>query len=294
MYKKTVFKHKSLPYLLLLPQLLVVVLFFFLPAGQSIWSSFFKTDTFGSHSIFVGFENYKALLSDPSYYRSLFITLGFSLSVTAIAMSAALILALMADRVLRARIFYRTFLIIPYAIAPAVVGTLMNFIFSPAVGLMSFFLRDTLGFNWNPSLNATHALILVVLSASWVQTSYNFLFYLGGLQAIPTSVIEAAAIDGAGPWRRIKDLIIPLLAPTSFFLLSMNLIYAFFEAFPIIDVTTQGGPGGATNILVYRVYKTAFQENNYGSSGAQSVILMLIIIFLTFLQFKYIEKKVHY
>ncbi|QRN41494.1 MAG: ABC transporter permease subunit [Neisseriaceae bacterium] len=294
MQEKNVFNHKILPYLLIIPQLIIVLVFFFLPAGQSIWSSFFVTDNFGRNPSFVGLANYAALFLDEAYYQSIVVTVVFSTLVTLIGLGIALLLALMADNVLKGKLFYRTFLIIPYAIAPAVVGALMNFIFSPSVGILAFMLRDYFGIPWNPLLNSTHALALATISAVWIQVSYNFLFFLAGLQSIPQSVIEASAIDGAGPWRRFKDIIIPLLAPTTFFLFIMNIIYAFFETFPIIDMTTQGGPGNMTNILVYRVYKVAFQENNYGSSGAQSVILMLIIITLTFIQFKYIEKKIHY
>jgi len=294
MRDKPSFNYKLLPYFLILPQLLIVAVFFFLPAIQSIWSSFFVSDNFGLHFKFVGLRNYIQLFSDPSYYHSIWVSVVFSFLVTIIGVGCALLLALMAMQVLRGRLMYRTFLIIPYAIAPAVVGVLMNFIFSPSVGILAFFLRNKLGIYWNPLLNSTHALILVIFSAIWIQLSYNFVFFLAGLQSIPDSVIEASAIDGAGPWQRFKDIIFPLLAPTTFFLLVMNIIYAFFETFPIIDMTTYGGPGNATNILVYRVYKTAFQENNYGSSGAQSVILMLVIGILTAVQFKYIEKKIHY
>ncbi|MFH4354459.1 MAG: ABC transporter permease subunit [Neisseriaceae bacterium] len=294
MRQKPEFQHRFLPYLLLLPQLAVILVFFFWPALQSIYSSFFVSDNFGQYARWVGLENYIGLFLDPAYYRSMGITLIFSVLVTATGLSLALVLALMAARVTKGRLFYRTFLIVPYAIAPAVIGTLMNFIFSPSVGIVAFFLKNKLGIDWNPLLNPIDALVLVTFAAVWVQISYNFVFFLAGLQSIPESIIEASAIDGAGPWRRFKDIILPLLAPTTFFLLVMNVIYAFFETFPIIDVTTQGGPGNATNTLVYKVYKTAFQENNYGSSGAQSVILMLIIAVLTIVQFKYIEKKVHY
>lgn len=293
MSRQVTFKQPFLPYLLLLPQLVITAVFFFWPAGQSIYSSFFREKAFGGSKSFVGLDNYAALFADSSYYEAISVTAVFAIGVTVIGMGLSLLLAVMADRVMRGTTIYRTVLIIPYAVAPAVIGTLFAFLLSPSVGIISVWLHQ-LGIHWNPRLDASDAMILVILTAVWNQISYNFLFFVAGLQSIPQSLIEAAAIDGAGAWRRFKDVVLPLLAPTTFFLFIINVVYAFFETFAIIDVTTKGGPGVATTTLVYKVYKTAFQSYDYGSSGAQSVILMGFIILLTALQFKFIEKKIHY
>ncbi|MDO5768965.1 MAG: sn-glycerol-3-phosphate ABC transporter permease UgpA [Psychrobacter sp.] len=293
MSRQVTFKQPFLPYLLLLPQLVITAVFFFWPAGQSIYSSFFREKAFGGSKNFVGLENYTALFADSSYYEAIGVTAVFAVGVTVVGMGLSLLLAVMADRVMRGTTIYRTVLIIPYAVAPAVIGTLFAFLLSPSVGIISVWLHQ-LGIHWNPRLDASDAMILVILTAVWNQISYNFLFFVAGLQSIPQSLIEAAAIDGAGAWRRFKDVVLPLLAPTTFFLFIINVVYAFFETFAIIDVTTKGGPGVATTTLVYKVYKTAFQSYDYGSSGAQSVILMGFIIVLTALQFKFIEKKIHY
>ena len=293
MSRQVTFKQPFLPYLLLLPQLAITAVFFFWPAGQSIYSSFFREKAFGGSKNFVGLENYAALFADSSYYEAISVTAVFAVGVTVIGMGLSLLLAVMADRVMRGTTIYRTVLIIPYAVAPAVIGTLFALLLSPSVGIISVWLHQ-LGIHCNPRLDASDAMILVILTAVWNQISYNFLFFVAGLQSIPQSLIEAAAIDGAGAWRRFKDVVLPLLAPTTFFLFIINVVYAFFETFAIIDVTTKGGPGVATTTLVYKVYKTAFQSYDYGSSGAQSVILMGFIIVLTALQFKFIEKKIHY
>ena len=293
MSRQVTFDHPVLPYFLLLPQLLITAVFFFWPAGQSIYSSFFREKAFGGSPSFVGLENYASLFADSNYYEAIGVTAVFAVGVTVIGMGLSLLLAVMADRVIRGTTFYRTVLIIPYAVAPAVIGTLFAFLLSPSVGVISVWLHQ-LGIDWNPRLDASDAMILVIIAAVWNQISYNFLFFVAGLQSVPPSLIEAAAIDGAGAWRRFKDVIFPLLAPTTFFLLIINVVYAFFETFAIIDVTTQGGPGVGTTTLVYKVYKTAFQSYDYGSSGAQSVILMGVIIVLTVVQFKFIEKQIHY
>lgn len=293
MSAKVTFNHKILPYLLLAPQLAITLVFFFLPAGQSIWSSFYRETAFGGNRIFVGLDNYTRLFQQAAYYQSVWATLVFAVAVTVAGLVLSLILAVMADRVIKGAGIYKTFLIIPYAIAPALIGTLAKFLLSPSIGIIAVYLQH-IGIDWNPYLNSTDAMILVITTAVWNQISYNFLFFLAGLQSIPDSVIEAAAIDGAGPVRRLRDMVLPLLAPTTFFLFIINVIYAFFETFAIIDVTTQGGPGTATTTLVYGVYKSAFLAYDYGASGAQSVILMAFIIILTLFQFKYIEKKIHY
>ena len=293
MEKRVFFKHKAFPYLLLAPQLLVTLVFFFWPAGQAVWQSFFIESAFGGDSQFVRFENYLALFNEPEYYQSFWITLIFSSLVATIGLTIALVLAVMANRVVKFAATYKTLIIWPYAVAPAVVGVLWVFMFSPAIGTLAVYLTR-LGISWNPHLNAADAIALVLMAAIWKQISYNFLFFLAALQAIPRSLIEAAAIDGAGPWKRFWSIVFPLLSPTTFFLLVINMVYAFFDTFAIIDVTTQGGPGSSTNILVYNVYKTAFRSFDYGSSGAQSVILLIIVIFLTVIQFRYIERKINY
>lgn len=292
MHTKVTFDHKLLPYLLLLPQLTITLIFFFWPAGESIYASFFREDAFGGKHIFVGMDNYTGLWNSD-YFQSITVTAVFAVSVTAIGLILALLLACMANRVLRGRMWYRTLLIIPYAIAPSLIGVLARYLFSPSIGIIARYMQD-MGINWNPYLNGTDALVLVIGAAIWSHISYNFLFFLAGLQAIPQSLIEATAIDGAGPWQRFKDIVFPLLAPTTFFLFIVNMIYAFFETFALIDVITQGGPGVSTTTMVYSVYQAAFQNYDYGASGAQSVILMAVIIVLTLFQFKYLEKKIHY
>lgn len=293
MEKRVVFNHKLLPYLLLAPQLLITVIFFFLPAGQAIWQSFFIESAFGGDQQFVGLDNYTALFNNSYYFDSFKVTFAFSIAVAVTGLSVSLLLAVMADRVIKGAMLYKTMLIWPYAVAPAVVGVLWAFLFSPAVGTLAVYLTQ-MGLDWNPRLDSTDAMALVVMAAVWKQISYNFLFFLAGLQSIPKSLIEAAAIDGASPARRFWTIIFPLLSPTTFFLLVINMVYAFFETFAIIDTTTQGGPGSSTNILVYNVYKTAFKSFDYGSSGAQSVILMFIVILLTVIQFRYVDRKVQY
>src|SRR5699024_35772 len=276
MDKRVVFRHKTLPYLLLAPQVLVTLVFFFLPAGQAMWQAFRMEDPFGLSSQFVGLDNFRELFSSSHYTDSFRVTAWFSVLVALSGLSIALLLATLADRVVRGSRLYRTLLIWPYAVATAVSGVLWLFLFSPSVGIIAVFLSD-LGLGWNPRLNARDAMTLVVLASVWKQISYNFLFFLAGLQAIPRSLIEAAAIDGAGPFRRFWTIVFPLLSPTTFFLLVVNIIYAFFETFAIIDIVTQGGPGNSTAILVYKVYNAGFKGLDIGSSAAQSVILMLVV-----------------
>ncbi|ACA16140.1 binding-protein-dependent transport systems inner membrane component [Methylobacterium sp. 4-46] len=282
-----------LPLLLLLPQLLTVALFFYWPAVQAVGQSFLAQDAFGLASEFVGFDNYRALFADPAYYGALGVTAVFSAAVAGLSLGLALLLAVMADRELAGAGLYRTLLIWPYAVAPAVAGVLFGFLFQPSLGIVARGLRD-LGVAWNPLLDGTHALILVVMAAAWKQISYNFLFFLAGLQAIPRSVIEAAAIDGAGPARRFWTIVFPLLSPTTFFLLVVNVVYAFCETFGTIDVLTHGGPGRATQTLVYKVYQDGRTGSDLGASAAQSVVLMIIVIALTAVQFRTVERKVAY
>lgn len=293
MEKRVVFNHKTLPYLLLAPQLAVTLVFFFLPAAQALWQSFHLEDPFGLRSTFVGLSNFQELFSRDDYLESFNVTAKFSLLVSVLGLGISLLLAVMANRVIRGATIYKTLLIWPYAVATAVTGVLWLFMFSPSVGVFAVFLFE-LGFKWNPRLDAGDAMLLVVMASVWKQISYNFLFFLAGLQAIPRSLLEAAAIDGAGPLRRFWTIVFPLLSPTTFFLLVVNIIYAFFDTFAIVDIITQGGPGESTSILVYKVYTSAFRGLDLGSSAAQSVVLMTIVIALTVIQFRYIDRKVNY
>ncbi|MET0963574.1 MAG: sn-glycerol-3-phosphate ABC transporter permease UgpA [Noviherbaspirillum sp.] len=293
MEKRARYKSAWLPYALVAPQILVSILFFFWPAVQALYQSLLLQDAFGSSVQFVWFENFIALWNDPTYLESFKTTAIFSVSVAVLGMTISLILAVFADRVVRGSAVYRTFLIWPYAVAPVVVGVLWMFLLSPTLGIISHALRP-LGIEWNHTLNGNHAMILIVIAAVWKQISYNFLFFLAGLQSIPKSLIEAAAIDGAGPVRRFFSIVFPLLSPTSFFLLVINIVYAFFDTFGIIEATTSGGPGKDTEILVFKVFSDGFKGGDLGGSAAQSVVLMFIVITLTVVQFRYVEKKVNY
>lgn len=291
--QKVTFPNKILPYLLLAPQIILTVIFFFWPASQAIYQSFMREDAFGLKSTFVGLTNFTNVLADPNYLHSVQVTIVFNLLTAFVAMGAALLLATAADRVIRGKTFYRTLLIWPYAVAPAVAGMLWLFMFNPAMGTLAYMLRSA-GFAWDPLLNGNQAMAMIVGAAAWKQISYNFLFFVAGLQAIPKSLIEAAAIDGARGARRFWSIVFPLLAPTTFFLLVVNTVYAFFDTFGIIHAVTGGGPAKATETLVYKVYNDGFVNLNLGSSSAQSVILMIIVIALTAFQFRFIEKRVHY
>ena len=293
MEKRVVFRSAWLPYALVAPQIAITILFFFWPALQAGWYAFQLQDAFGERTQFVGFANFAALLSDSNYLHSFRVTAVFSALVAASGLTIALILAAAADRVIRGALAYRTLLIWPYAVAPAVAGVLWLFLFAPSIGIITFALRSV-GVHWDWVLQGGQAMLLVVVAAAWKQISYNFLFFLAGLQSIPRSLIEAAAIDGAGPARRFWTIVFPLLSPTTFFLLVVNIVYAFFDTFGVIDATTQGGPAGATQILVYKVYYDGVKAADLGGSSAQSVILMLIVIALTVVQFRYIERKVQY
>jgi sn-glycerol 3-phosphate transport system permease protein len=291
--KKVYFKGIALPYLLLLPQIIVTGLFFFWPAAQAVRQSFLREDAFGLSSQFVGFENFTDVLSDPTWLDSALRTLLFSSSVAVLALGAALFLAVQADKHIRGADTYKTLLIWPYAVAPAIAAVLWLFMFHPNIGIFGRML-NALGVPWDYKLNGDQAMLLIILAAAWKQVSYNFIFFLAGLQSIPKSVLEAAAIDGAGPMRRFWTVVFPLLSPTAFFLLVVNLVYAFFDTFGIIHSLTQGGPGKATETLIYRVYTDGVMNLNFGSSAAQSVILMILVIVLTMVQFRYVERKVHY
>ncbi|MFX0540871.1 sn-glycerol-3-phosphate ABC transporter permease UgpA [Roseovarius sp. S4756] len=293
MEKRVTFKGILLPLLLVLPQIAVTAVFFFYPAGQAIWQSLFIPDPFGLSMRYVGLGNFEYLLGNP-YYRASFVTTAvFSILVTVVSMGVALYLAVLADRLIKGSGVYRTLLIWPYAVAPAVAGVLWLFMFNTRVGVVTWYL-GMLGYDWNHVLNGDEAMGLVVVASSWGRISYNFLFFLAGLQAIPRSVIEAAAIDGAHFWTRFRTIVFPLLSPTTFFLLVVNIVYAFFETFGVIHTITSGGPQQATTILVYKVYSDGFVGQDLGSSAAQSVILLLIVGLLTIVQFKFIERRVHY
>jgi len=291
--KRVTFRHRWLPYLLIAPQIIITLIFFIWPASQALFQSVQRQDAFGLRTEFVGLDNFLRLFNDPLYYQSFWTTIVYSFSVATLSMLTALLLAVMADRVIRSATAFRTFLIWPYAIAPAVAGVLWWFLFNPTIGIVAYGL-DILGYDWNQYLDGGDAMTLIVIAAAWRQVSYNFLFFLAGLQAIPKSLTEAAAIDGAGPVKRFWSIQLPLLSPTVFFLIVVNVVYAFFETFGVVHATTSGGPGNATNILVYKVWRDAFEGLNLGSSAAQSVILMVIVIALTAIQFRYIERRVEY
>lgn len=293
MEKRVVFQNRWLPYLLVAPQLAITLIFFFLPAGQAIYQSVLMQDPFGLSTEFVGLQNFETLLSDPNYVSSFKITMVFSALVAFLGLAISLLLAVCADRVLRGASAYKTFLIVPYAVAPAVAGVLWMFIFNPTLGVLSYVMR-MFGIDWNYLVDPDQALTLLVIAAVWKQVSYNFIFFLAGLQAIPKSLLEAAAMDGAGPFRRFWTVVFPLLSPTTFFLLVMNIVYAFFDTFAIVDATTMGGPGQDTNILVYKVFVDGFRNMDFGGSAAQSVILMVMVIILTVIQFRFIERRVNY
>lgn len=293
MRRRVVFKQKLLPYLLLAPQVAITLVFFYWPAAQAVWYSTRREDPFGLRSQFVGLENFIAVFEDPSYINSLTTTAIFSISVAVLAIVPALLLAVMADRVVRAATVYKTILLSPYAVAPAIAGVLWLFLFAPGIGVIAHVLQR-LGIDWNYVLRGEQAMLLVIIASAWKQISYNFLFFLAGLQSIPRSLIEAAAIDGAGEARRFWDVVFPLLSPTTFFLLVVNVVYAFFDTFGIIHAVTQGGPAKATEILVYKVWYDGVMALDLGGSSAQSVVLMGIVIALTAIQFRYVERKVHY
>jgi sn-glycerol 3-phosphate transport system permease protein len=293
MEKRAIFGGKALPYLLLAPQLLITIVFFYWPASQAVWQSFLLEDAFGLKTDFVWLENYRHLFSQSDYYRAMLTTAIFSVAVTGLSLSIALLLAVQADKSIKGAGAYKTLLIWPYAVAPAIAGVLWLFMFQPSLGLVARWMR-ALGFEWNPLLNGNDAMALVIMASVWKQISYNFLFFLAGLQSIPKSVIEAAAIDGARPTRRFWTIIFPLLSPTAFFLLVVNIVYVFFDTFGIIDAMTGGGPAKATETLVYKVFFDGRLGGDLGGSAAQSVILMVMVVGLTAFQFRYIERKVTY
>ncbi len=290
--KRVLFQSAWLPWALLAPQLVIIAVFFFWPAGQALLQSVQQQDAFGTSVEWVGLENFRRLFADATYFDSFRTTAIFSVLVAVSGLVISLLLAVMADRVLKGATFYKTLLIWPYAVAPAVAGVLWLFMFAPSIGVVAWYLRQA-GFEWNHLLNGNHAMGLIVMAAVWKQLSYNFLFFLAGLQSIPKSLIEAAAIDGARPWRRFWTIIFPLLSPTSFFLLVINVVYVFLDTFAIVDASTHGGPGKDTEILIYKLY-TDFKNLDLGASAAQSVVLMVLVVGLTVVQFKYVERRVNY
>ena len=293
MEKRVLFQSRWLPYALIAPQLAITLVFFFWPASQALYYSMQVQDAFGTSTQFVWFDNFRELFGNPEYLASFKTTAVFSLLVAVIGLAVSLVLAVFADRVLRGAGFYKTLLIWPYAVAPAVAAVLWFFLFNPTLGVVAHWLKSA-GVAWDPLLDGQDALVMVIVAAVWKQISYNFLFFLAGLQSIPKSLIEAAAIDGAGPARRFATIVFPLLSPTTFFLLVVNIVYAFFDTFGIIDASTSGGPAKATEILVYKVYADGFKGLDLGGSAAQSVVLMAIVVALTAVQFRYVERRVQY
>ena len=290
MERRTVFPGVLLPLLLVAPQLLLTAVFFLWPAGEAVWSSTQRQDAFGLRSVFVGLENFTDLFEDPLYLDSIVRTLGFCAAVAALAMGVALLLAVFVDREIRGRGFYRTMLIWPYAIAPAVAAVLWILVLHPQVGLLGRWLNRH-GVRWDYRLIDGQAMGVVILASAWKQVSYDFIFFVAGLQAVPRSVVEAARMDGARGWRRFRTITLPLLAPTTFFLLVVNLVYAAFETFGTIKALTDGGPGKATETLVVKVYRDGVVNLDLGSSAAQSVVLMVVVVGLTLLQFRFLGRR---
>ena len=293
MEKRVVFRSRWLPWALLGPQLAIVLVFFYWPAAQALFQSVFMQDAFGGNLEFVGLENFATLFADPLYLNAIKVTAVFSLSASVLGLVFSLVLAYFADRAVRGKLLLRTLLIWPYAVAWAIAGVLWMFLFNPTLGIVTHWLRGA-GITWNHVLDGDQAMILIILATVWKQISYNFIFFLAGLQSIPRSVIEAAAIDGAGAWRTFRSIIFPLLSPTTFFLFVVNVVYVFFDTFAIVDAATSGGPANSTEILVYKVYNDGFKGLDLGGSAAQSVVLMTVVVLLTFVQFRYVEKKVQY
>ncbi|MEZ5860535.1 MAG: sn-glycerol-3-phosphate ABC transporter permease UgpA [Geminicoccaceae bacterium] len=293
MEKRVVFRHRWLPYALLAPQLAITLVFFIWPAAQALWQSMLVQDAFGLSVRFVWFDNFTYLFGHREYLHSIRVTAVFSLGVALLGLVVALLLAAMADHAIRGAVVYKTLLIWPYAVAPAIAGVLWLFLFNPSVGIVAWWLQG-IGIDWNHKISGNQAMLLVIIAAAWKQVSYNFLFFLAGMQAIPRSLIEAAAIDCAGPGKRFFTIVFPLLSPTTFFLIVVNIVYAFFDTFGIIHAVTRGGPAQATNIMVYKVFSDGFIGLNLGSSAAQSVVLMAIVVTLTVVQFRFVERRVQY
>jgi sn-glycerol 3-phosphate transport system permease protein len=292
--KRTVFRNRWLPYALVAPQLAVTIAFFFWPAFDSLRLSLYRASPFGDRLIFIGLGNFERLLADPAYFRSVATSFVFSALVTVLGLAVALLLAALANAKIRGLAIYRTLLLWPYGIAPAIAGVIWLFVFHPSFGVLPYLLSFVTAYQFNWFLKGWVALVLIVVAAIWKQFGYNLAFYLAGLQAIPSSVLEAASVDGAGPIRRFFAITFPLLSPVTFFLFTLNMTFSFFETFGLVHAVTQGGPGDATSILVFRAWKDGFEGLQLGYSAAQSVILMLLVIALTAAQFRFAEKKVTY
>jgi len=290
MERRTIFGGWALPAAFVLPQVLLTILFFLWPAGQAIYGSLTRQDAFGLKTQFIGLENFIDLLTDPLYIESMWRTLGFCLAVTLLSMGVALLHNVFAARQIKGRGIYRTLLIWPYAVAPAVAAILWILLLHPQIGMVSHALK-TIGIDWDYKINGTQAMLVVILASAWKQVSYNFIFFLAGLQSIPRSVIEAARMDGARGWRSFRTIIFPLLAPTTFFLLVVNLVYSAFDTFGTIQAMTQGGPCKSTETLVVKVYRDGVVNLDLGGSSAQSVVLMLGIVILTAMQFRFLGKR---
>jgi len=293
MIKRAAFEARWLPLWLVAPQMLIVFVFFYWPAAQALWWSFTIEPPFGGPAEFVGLANLRAIASSPEYWRVVWITLAFSAATTGLALFLGLILAIFADRGLRGLVAYKTVLMWPYAVAAPAAAVVFKFIFEPNVGMVVPINQAFPGI-WNPLLDGRDAFLMVVLVAAWKSITFNFVFFLAGLQAMPKSLVEAAALDGAGPVRRFFDIVFPLLTPTLFFLVVLNVVESFTEGFGIVNVMTAGGPGGATTTMVYKVYSDGFQGLDYSGSSAQSLIIMMMVIGLTFVQFRFVERKVAY
>jgi len=288
------FPNRVMPYILLIPSITVIVIFFLIPTIRSIYQSFFRVSPFGDRRIFVGFGNFSRLFNSPSYVDSLIRTLIFAGSVVVIGLIFCVIVAALLNQRLRGMTIYRTFFIWTYAISPAIAGTVWALMFNPATGPVVYLVKLLTGkaINWMNDGNL--ALAIVIIAAVWKMMGYNIIFYLAGLQAVPNELLEAAAIDGANGIKRFVKVTLPLLSPMTFFLLIMNMLYAFFEVFGLIDIMTKGGPGNATEILVYKLYRDGFIAIDIGFASAQSVVLFIFVTILTVLQFRYTQQKVFY
>ncbi len=287
------FPQRFLPYLLLAPQLAITVVFFVWPAIDALSGAFYQADPFGLSRYFAGLSNFTVLFGDAGYRHAFGVTAVYAVATTLLSMGLGLLFAVLTEGLLRGRTFFRTLFIWPYAVAPAIAGALWMFIFAPQVGPATHLLT-ALGVTWNYTLYGDQAMLLIIVLTAWQQIAYNFLFFTAGLQSVPVSLLEAAAIDGASSFRRFWNITFPLLAPTTFFLLVMNTLYVFFDTFGVIHIVTQGGPANATETLVYKLYEDGFQNLNLGSAAAQSILLMLLIGLLTVFQFRYLDRRVHY
>jgi len=293
MSHRTYFSNNKLAALLIAPQLLLIFVFFYWPASQAIYWAFTTQPPFGGGNEWVGLQNFKELFNDKVYWSSVFISIKFGFYSTSLSMILSFIMALCVDRQLSGYRLYRFAFFLPYAIAAPAVGLAFRFIFAPDAGFVSAINQYFPGL-WNPAMNGSDALVLIVIANSWKMAAYNFIFMLAALQSIPRSVIEAAAMDGASFLRRSWDIQLPFLTPTFFFLLVINITESFVDSFGIVDITTGGGPARATDLMVYKIYTDGFKGLDYSMAAAQSILLMIVVISLTFVQFRFVERRVHY